>query len=395
MSQTPSDRGFSPRAAWILAGLAATATLVAGYLAWAAWRQHGLPVGCGENGGCAEVLTSRWSTVAGVPVGALAVPLYLFLGGLALRRPSRSTRCGLSFVSVILVTAAVWFVLLQVFVLRAICVWCLSEHVLGLIMAGVALWQVYWTSGREHLREVKFSSFLGLSLVLALAGWQIVQPAAPSTVRLPATPGSQQDDATETLSLLEGRLKIVPSQEPSLGDPAASHRLYLMFDYCCPHCRRTHAYLQEALALYPRQLSLICLPVPRDADCNPSISETESRFEHACELAELAVGVWLAQPSAFSQFDQWLFASPQPRSPEAARAKAAELIGNAKLSQFAQHRQARRRIARNILAFNDSQAGYLPVIMSPGMDTIVGRPASRDDLLQVLADELLLHSPVD
>ena len=380
MDVRPDASTRSPLLTRSLAAVSLLAIAVAGYLAWMAWSQRGLPLGCGEQGGCAEVLTSRWSTLWGIPVGAVALPLYIAVFGAVLLRTSESTRSRLlSFAAAALVAAAVWFVGLQVFVLRAYCLWCLVEHALGLTLAALAAATLWRAGPAVTPRGVWPAALLGLSSVILLAAVQTLQPAGRSVVRVPQG---------AAVSLLEGQLQLT-GDDPRLGAADAPHNLYLFFDYCCPHCRRTHAYLLEALQQYPDQLSVICLPAPRDADCNPAIGETEARFQHACELAELALAVWWANPDAFAEFDRWLFSATQPRAPDEARRKASELAAAESLEAQLTRDAVRQRIARNVKAFNESRWEYLPVIMAPGMDTIVGRLESREALMKILTDELL------
>jgi hypothetical protein len=223
--------------------------------------------------------------------------------------------------------------------------------------------------------------------VAALATVQYFQPMHSALVRAPA--GSSGVGETDgSIVLLQGHLQLAPDDDPRLGNAAASTRLYLMFDYCCPHCRRAHEYLLDALGQHPRQFSVVCLPTPRDADCNPAITQTEERFEHACELAELALAVWRARPEAFAEFDRWLFAPSRPPQPDAARRKASELVSTERLKAQLAGDAIRSRIARNVRAFNDSRVEYLPVMMAPEMDTIVGRPESREALVEILGREL-------
>jgi uncharacterized membrane protein len=62
---------------WSLRALALAATGVAVYLLYVSLSQRGLPFGCSAGSGCSEVLTSRWSSVLGVPVSGPAVAAYL------------------------------------------------------------------------------------------------------------------------------------------------------------------------------------------------------------------------------------------------------------------------------------------------------------------------------
>ena len=71
--------------------------------------------------------------------------------------------------------------------------------------------------------------------------------------------------------------------------------------------------------------------MPLDAKCNSSVRETDARFEHACELAELAMAVFKADRKAFPEFDIWLFESEMPRELVDARKKAEELVSTVSL----------------------------------------------------------------
>ena len=46
------------------------------------------------------------------------------------------------------------------------------------------------------------------------------------------------------------------------------------------------------------------------------------------------------------------------------------------------------RLDRNIQAFVESGAQAIPVLISPGFDTVVGRPENEETLLRMLQDEL-------
>ncbi len=382
----------------VLAVLACVAAGIAGYLLTVALGHQGLPVGCGEEGGCAEVLTSRWSSVWGVPVSGLALPLYLALAAAAAWPQARGSGTVLRFGSVVLVLAAGWFLGLQAFVLGAFCPWCVAEHVLGLVIAPWA-WRVAARNqrGRVDHRPVDQGpvdhrsvdhrpvALAGLASVVGLAALQILGPLPHTTIRLA---DSLSEATADRVTLLQGGLQLDPRDEPRLGEVSARHSLYVMFDYCCPHCRRTHDYLTHLMAERPGELSVVCLPTPRDADCNPEITETESRFDDACELATLALGVWTVDPAAFGEFDRWLFESARPPTLADARARAEQLVDPAALDGALSGPESRERIARNVAAYNASPAEYLPVLMAPGMDPIVGRPESQDALWTLLRRDL-------
>ena len=82
---------------------------------------------CGPLHGCETVATSEYSRIGGIPVAVFGVVLSLILLTLALAwiRTDNplllDVHCGLSLIGVIF---EVYFLSLQVFVIRAVCVWC-------------------------------------------------------------------------------------------------------------------------------------------------------------------------------------------------------------------------------------------------------------------------------
>ena len=392
----PSAR-FAPLSGpvrYTLVPLALSGTGIAAYLLWLWFADRGLPAGCGQGSGCAEVLKSRWSQVAGLPVSGLALAVYLglladlFAIGLAKTDSQRRLVLGvLMIAATILFGAALWFVGLQQFVIKALCPWCLAEHALGLMVAVIIFANV------RVFRAI--GAILGVVAVAGLASAQVfVEYRPPAVQRIAAGkdvdtgPGSDRK-----LSILDGQLILAPHEMPILGSADATKLLVVLFDYCCPHCRATHGYLLNALAAHKDKLGIVLLPSPLNTKCNPYWEETESRFEHACELARLALAVWRVDRTAFVQFDSWLFEPEVPRDPADARRQAERLVPAAALESALKDPWIDRQIEQNVAAYHNSQAARIPVILSPGMKAIVGEPASGQELLQLLEKELSLGSP--
>ncbi|MDB4318295.1 hypothetical protein N9972_00965, partial [bacterium] len=87
--------------------------------------------GCGGEGGCANVLGSKWSQLLGLPVSAFSTLLYLGIIGLTFK-PQREI---LVTIALLLIGAALWFSGLQMFVIKSFCPWCLATHLIGLFTA--------------------------------------------------------------------------------------------------------------------------------------------------------------------------------------------------------------------------------------------------------------------
>jgi uncharacterized membrane protein len=377
--------------------LALIAAAISAYLLFIALASRGLPVGCGDDSGCAEVLTSRWSVIAGIPVSAPALIVYLVVFALALLPSRPLARTLLTITAIVLLYAAVWFVGLQWVVLKAICPWCMVEHGLGFAMGITILTGYRSRPAPEQVAMTRkshvSSGILGTAAFVLFVTAQLLSSPPTTTQRLPE--GSNIDTGPgpdRRISVLQGKLQLTAHEEPVLGSADASKLLCLMFDYCCPHCRRTHSYLRTALDEFSGELAIVSLPMPRDADCNRTLEQTDERFENSCELTRLALGVWLVDPQTFPVFDEWLFETSKPRSVKEARARAEQLVSATQLKVALEDPSIDERIARNVEAYVASEQQYIPILMSPGFDAVVGRPESEEALISLLRDELFDQS---
>ena len=141
MTAAPRDAALEQVVMWRMAMtvFALLGALVALYL----WLYHlGLsPLVC-PIAGCEKVQKSEFSNLLGIPVAALGVIAFtgLFISSLAgvLRESLRVER--IVFVTSSLgMLAYVWFTYLELFVIRAICFWCVVSSVM---MLGV--WAFSW-----------------------------------------------------------------------------------------------------------------------------------------------------------------------------------------------------------------------------------------------------------
>ena len=313
---------------------------------------------------------------------------------------------GLIAVAASVTLAAVWFIGLQLLVLKAICAWCMAEHAVGLVLAGLIFrrWRFErMLSGGAAEDGVGPAAggaprgatgiVLGAAAVMAIAGVQIfLNQSGAAVARLPAGENADTGPGPERqVAVLDGDLILSVRELPHLGNPDAPHVLVLLFDYCCPHCRATHGFLAEGLERYPEQFAVVLLPMPLDADCNPTVIETDPRFAEACDLAALALAVWQVAPESFPAFDAWLFEPERPRSLSDARARAESLADSQALQGALADPQIAERIAADVEAYTRSGAPTIPVLLAPEMDSIVGRTETADELLAILEKELGLQ----
>ena len=118
-----SDRTLRALAAAIaVAGLG-----VAAYLTWAHYADS--QVVCVAGGGCETVQESEYSEIAGIPVALLGLLSYSVILGFVLW-DSQSARLGAATLALVGVMFAVYLIVVQLFVIDAVCVWCMVNDVL-------------------------------------------------------------------------------------------------------------------------------------------------------------------------------------------------------------------------------------------------------------------------
>jgi len=122
----PSDVGL--RAA--LGAVALAGACICGYLA--AVRLGGGTPACPIGGGCAEVQSSEWAEVAGVPLPFLGLGANLALLVSVLLRGSLGRLVGLP-VAVAGVLFSGWLTYVEVAVIDAVCAWCVTSAALMLV----------------------------------------------------------------------------------------------------------------------------------------------------------------------------------------------------------------------------------------------------------------------
>jgi uncharacterized membrane protein len=109
---------------------------------------------CGPLHGCETVAQSQYSRIAGIPVAVYGVGLSLILLALAIAwirtdRPGLlDAHYGLSLVGVIF---EIYFLTLQVFVIKAVCVWC-TAYGLSLIARFLVAMVIWIRRGRLAAR---------------------------------------------------------------------------------------------------------------------------------------------------------------------------------------------------------------------------------------------------
>lgn len=341
--------------------------------------------GCDGSSSCEQVLSSKWSLIAGkIPVSGLAMGVYLsmFIAGFyvsnAMEVPVRRLTWAVLLMLAGAVTGmAVWFMVVQKWIMGLFCPYCITEHIIGVAMSVIIIWR--------GLREYRFLHLTALVAIgLALSG--II--AASQTGFKPKatyTEGQSQDSLPA----------IIYRDAPVIGSPDAPYMIKILFDYDCPHCQKVHVMLNDVINRYAGKLAFVLCPTPLNTQCNPYIPRDVDAFKNSCELAKIGLAVWLSKREAFADFDKWMFAPNiggkwRPRSIEAARAKAIELIGRDKFEAaqsapwVAQYLQICVQIYGRTI--QNGRGGVPKLILGPRW--VVPEPNNTDDLIMILQKSL-------
>jgi uncharacterized membrane protein len=112
----------------IAAGAVALAGFgIAAYLTWVHYDEGALV--CVAGGGCETVQQSGYAEIAGIPVALLGLVSYAIMLGLVVR-DTPYARLGAAMLAFVGLAFSVYLVVVQLFVIDAVCVWCLANDVL-------------------------------------------------------------------------------------------------------------------------------------------------------------------------------------------------------------------------------------------------------------------------
>jgi uncharacterized membrane protein len=112
------------RLTWLSRALSLTGLGIAAYLT-TVYLQHVPPL-CGTSGGCVTVQHSRYAHLAGIPLPVIGLVGYTLLFVTASLPGQRARAAGMVF-TVMAITASLGLTYLELYVIHAICVWCVAS----------------------------------------------------------------------------------------------------------------------------------------------------------------------------------------------------------------------------------------------------------------------------
>jgi uncharacterized membrane protein/protein-disulfide isomerase len=431
--QDAAREGF-PQLGWIRL-LAVGALGLSLFLLWGSLSGEKLP-GCGLESGCGTVLHSKWSKLFGLPVSLPALLLYamiLAVTGLLPRalgvKRQRYWRFLLAAAAA-LIGAAVWFISLQFFVIKAICPFCMAAHTCGLIVGTLLFWAAPRGKTRPWVTGVAWLGWLG-AVLLAL-GQIAYQPKTFDVLAVAAEPfgrtrpdtnhfsvvttnssvigaatnaakstalvtSSEMPKAPRTIELHGGVFNLALDEVPLMGSPNAPFVIVHLFDYSCQHCRRLHPILTRAIQELSNQVAIISLPVPLATNCNRLVKRPIPDHVNACEYAYDGLALWRAKRAKLPEFEDWIFAPLRPPAPPEARAEAMRLAGTNDFADALKDPWIKEQLAVNIRIYETNYARYrrsqLPQLMI-GTNIVTGVLRSVDDLYQLISAQFPIQLPV-
>jgi uncharacterized membrane protein len=345
---------------------------------------------------CQHVLTSRWSKWWGMPVALPAIPYYLgllfaltFVGPLTPAAVRRKAWALVWLATFAAACAAVWFIALQLLVLKKFCLFCLLIHCLNLLLVIVA---IRANPFRRAATVLLAGAGIGLFLFI-VAGQVFVQDRPTYEIAKPHHHGSafllsdmSADEFSRSNSarwLCDQSIGIDLGQTPHLGDPDATGLVALMFDYTCPHCRKMRRQLGEVLRSRSAPFCVAVVVVPLNPECNKYLDSYDPAAEDACALARLSLAVWQQRPDAFAAYDAWLMDGRHAPPVDVARARGAAIIGRELLDGALADPALSAQLERHTALYENLHRGLLPKLLLPDAH-VVGELRSTTEMMDVL-----------
>jgi uncharacterized membrane protein/protein-disulfide isomerase len=386
----------------ILTGLNILALMLTVILSWH-FLKGGSMMGCSGGSACEQVLNSKWSTIAGVPVSSLAMGVYLammvanlFIGPEADIQIQRLTWNILLVLAGSIAGSAIWFIVVQKWFIGEFCPYCMTLHIIGLLLSALIMWRarnaIQKESGGIPVVAERRLFPLGVTVLIVIGLFVSGILAAAQVTFKPKSAyysGKSQDNLTD----------INYNSAPIIGSPDASYVVKLLFDYECPHCQQIHFMLNEAVHRYQGKLAFVLCPAPLNTQCNPYISRDVDAFKNSCELARIGMKVWAAKREAYTEFENWMFTYEsgdkwQPRSVDAARAKAVELVGE-KFNDTEHNNWVENYIQTCIQIYGqtirDGKSGIPKLVY--GSQWVIPEPNNEDDFIMILQKTLAVPKP--
>jgi protein-disulfide isomerase/uncharacterized membrane protein/rhodanese-related sulfurtransferase len=309
---------------------------------------------------CDDVVNTRYSEVAGIPLGVWGLGYFLatlFLLCLALWR-RKSIKTWLQTYAA-MTAMALGVTILAVYTMwssvGAFCPSCLEVHGAVFLQAVAVL--IFWKQiPLPYSIKALFHGGALSAVVVALtvAGFKQVEPRitpAPKTAESKPRPLGARIPNLD-FSLKTHELAIHRSADSGLGEDYRKGRddaevvIVEFSDFECPGCAGGAEFLGSLVEKYEDEILLVFKNYPLDRHCNPGI--TRRFHEHACEVAVMARCA--GTQGKFWEFHDLAFAQQRQLSSDKIRGWAAEAgLSNSQIDAcLAEEDEFLRKIGKDI-----------------------------------------------
>jgi uncharacterized membrane protein/protein-disulfide isomerase len=341
---------------------------------------------------CTDVYSSRYGTVAGIPVAVFglvwfALATLLALAALVARPTVRESVPGYLFVgSTLALSSIIYLAYTSFVVLNMVCVVCVVTYVavVGLfLVSGGASSIPLRALPRRALSDFRAlaSSRLALAVsVLFLAGAASALAYFPYEARRtaeasPAASNTSADAAAADQSESAQFERWFTSQpRKALVVPAEGAKVVVVKfnDYQCPPCRQTYMdygpILEKYEATQPGAVRLVLKDFPLDSECNAGV---KTEFHPAS--CEAAAAVRMAREHKQGEaLEKWLFTNQPSMTPQSVR-DAARTVGQ--VTDFDARYQATLEAVKSDIAYGSQLGvGSTPTFFINGVMIMGGLP---------------------
>ena len=351
----PSSPSPSPRVFWSLVLAALVGWGFSAASTWVHYRLlHDVTYSsiCDVNAtfSCTQAYTSRFGSVAGIPVALIGVMYFTFvLGVLVLCQRSSAARQNMGGYVFALATAGLAAVLYlgyaSIVVLGTVCLLCVGTY-----LAVIALFLVSGAADRQSLSSLPLRASRDVATLLRTpaalaAAVAFVVAAASAVVFFPDTAVSASTADSSAPAAMVSQAPPAPAQLPpaaqkqleeylsaqrrvtipGTGGTGAAVVIVKFNDYQCPPCGATFFQYKPVLARlqqqYPGKIAFITKDFPLETECN----SMNAGHTSACEAA---VAVRLAREKGRADaMEDWLFANQPSLTPDLVKQNLSTIAG--------------------------------------------------------------------
>jgi uncharacterized membrane protein/protein-disulfide isomerase len=206
-----------------------------------------------------------------------------------------------------------------------------------------------------------------------------------------ATTASTTPARERKVKLLNGKLTLDVYKHPCIGNPEAPNVVAELISYDCPHCRKTHRLMKQAMARYGDQVALIVLVVPLEKSCNRLFKTSEGSHAGACTTARMALGIAKLKPASFGRFHDYLMSGSKDKPPalDSIIAKAYSTVNREQLRKLRESDELNKQIASTVDLFdslskqNSGKKSFGLPVQIVGNEVMSGSIEKADDIYKV------------